>query len=100
MSEGTETHRHTAAQHVPGHVSKSAGLAYEFSSWFLKGKGRVCAGPAHHDPVGLLHVLQEVAGVGGDRTDPHTPHEREEPALINHPQVHRHVVSPQFPVRY
>lgn len=55
---------------------------------------------AHHDPAGVLHVFQEVAGVSGNRAGPHTPHQGEEPRLVNHPQVHRHVVSPQFPARY
>lgn len=56
-------------------------------------------GAAHHGPVRLLHVLQEVAGVGGDRAGPCTPQQREQPALIDSPKVHRNVLAPKFPVR-
>lgn len=72
---------------------------YDFVGW-LAGRMVVWADLAHHDPAGVFHVFQEVAGVGGNRTGPHTPHQREQPSLVNHPQVHRHVVSPQFPARY
>lgn len=54
---------------------------------------------AHHGPVRLLHVLQEVAGVGGDRAGPCAPQQREQPALIDSPKVHRNVLAPKFPVR-
>ena len=64
------------------------------------GRMVVWADLAHHDPAGLFHVSQEVAGVGGNRTGPHTPHQREEPSLVNHPQVHRHILPPQFPAIY
>ena len=46
---------------------------------------------AHQSPVRLGHVLEAVAGVGGDGADPRAPQQGEEPALVNHPEVHSYV---------
>lgn len=98
MSEVTETQTHNMSA-----IFGSCFWKLNYLSWFmilLAGRMVVWADLAHHDPEGVFHVFQEVAGVGGNRTGPHTPHQREQPGLVNHPQVHRHVVSPQFPARY
>lgn len=53
---------------------------------------------AHHEQVRLVHVLQEVAGVGGHGAGPRTPQQGEQPTLINHPQVDCYIGIPQSPV--
>lgn len=58
----------------------------------------VAATHAHHDQVRLVHVFQEVAGVGSNWTCPRTPQQGEQPTLINHPQVDCDARIPQSSV--
>lgn len=39
-------------------------------------------------PEGVLHLLQQLAGIGGDRIHPCTPEQGEEPGLVHYKQVH------------
>lgn len=62
-------------------------IVFNSQSWKSTGEETVSRTHAHHHQVGLVQVFEEVAGVGGYWTGPRTPQQREQPTLINHPQV-------------
>lgn len=71
---------------VPGH---STGL------WGRVKDGRV----TYKQPDRPFHLLQHLAGIGGDRAHPRAPQHGEEPGLVHHVQVDRDVVLAVLPAQ-
>lgn len=86
--------------HLPGSWLPGCSREGPTSAWGTGLWGRVKdGGVTYKQPDGVFHLLQHLAGVGGDRAHPRAPQHGEEPGLVHHIQVDRDVVLAVLPAQ-